>query len=246
MHGYAGLPNGVKKDLILIKQWDFKWQGDYRYQQPIYLPRGTTLHMHFSYDNSAENIRNPNNPPRRVKYGLQTTDEMGELWLQVLPRNPAERNILAKDFYGHLAQVTINYNEYLLKENPKDAEAHTAAGRAKVFFGRIPEALRHFQAAINAQPGYDRAYYEFGYVMLQHDRLVDAERAFETVVLLNPDDYEAHGSLGVIALRNQELDKAQKHFEAALRINADDAIARANLDQVLKARQAAAGSKEQK
>src|SRR2546430_13632979 len=47
--------------------------------------------------------------PKRIKYGLSTTEEMGELWFQVIPRKPAERNILAKDFYNHLALVTLGY-----------------------------------------------------------------------------------------------------------------------------------------
>ncbi len=234
MEGYAEFPDGKRKELILIKNWDFKWQGDYRYEKPIFLPQGTTLHMHFTYDNSAENPHNPHRPPQRVRYGLQTTDEMGELWFQVLPRNARERNILARDFYGHLGQVTIRYNEYVLQENPNDAQAHTGVGRAQVFFGKVAEAMDHFERAIKADPKYDRAYYELGYVFLQRNQLPEAQQAFEKVVGLNPDDYEAHGSLGVIALRRGDLNGAQRHFEAALRVNPDDAIARGNLERLRK------------
>ena len=86
LQGYAILPDGTKQWLIRIKNWDFNWQGDYRYAEPVFLPKGTTLVMHFTYDNSADNIHNPSQPPKRVRYGLQTTDEMGELWFQALPR----------------------------------------------------------------------------------------------------------------------------------------------------------------
>lgn len=41
MEGYAILPDGTKKWLILIKDWDFNWQGDYVYKEPIVLPKGT-------------------------------------------------------------------------------------------------------------------------------------------------------------------------------------------------------------
>ena len=129
VEGYALLPEGTRKDLLLIKDWDFNWQGDYRYAKPIFLPRGATLIMNWTYDNSTENVRNPNQPPRRVKYGSQTTNEMGELWFQALARNLTERNLFERDFYGHLGRLTIDYNESLLKENPNDAEAHTKAGR---------------------------------------------------------------------------------------------------------------------
>ena len=85
---YATLPDGTRQWLLQIKNWDFNWQGDYAYRTPLFLPKGTTLSMHYIYDNSTNNVRNPSQPPRRVKYGLSSTDEMAELWVQVLARNP--------------------------------------------------------------------------------------------------------------------------------------------------------------
>ena len=236
MEGYALLPDGTRKELILIKDWDFNWQGDYRYAKPVFLPKGATLVMRWTYDNSAENERNPNHPPKRVKYGAQTTDEMGELWYQVLPCNPAERNLFERDFYGHLGRLVIEYNESLLKENPNDAEAHTKAGRARLYFGQVQEAFNHFQAAVNSDPKCDKAYYELGAIYLRQNRLEDARQAFESVLRLNPDDYEAEGSLGFIYLKNRDLDRAELHLRAALRINPSDKIARKNLDRVASAR----------
>ncbi|MDB6065323.1 MAG: Tetratricopeptide 2 repeat protein [Pedosphaera sp.] len=238
MEGYADPPHGTRRDLILINDWDFNWQGDYRYAKPILLPKGTKLAMHFTYDNSSENVRNPNQPPKRVKYGLQTTDEMGELWFQVLPSNPWERDVLARDFYSHLGKITIDYNEYVLKGNPNDAEAHTRAGRARLYFGQLPEALNHLHAAIQANPSYDRAYYELGFIYLRQNKLPEAREAFENVVRLNADDYEAQGSLGAVYLQQGDLNQAESHFKAALRINPDDEIAAKNLERVLKAKSA--------
>jgi len=233
LEGYALLPAGQRQDLLLIKEWDFNWQGDYRYARPVFLPKGTTLAMHFTYDNSAENVRNPNQPPKRVKYGLQTSDEMGELWFQVLPRNAGERNLLARDFYGHLVQRTIEYNEHVTAEDPNDAEAHTRAGRARAFLGQVPQALDHFYAAVKANPNYDRAWYELGFTYFRQNKLPEAEQAFQRVIRLNPDDYEAQGSLGSIYLQRGDLDQAESHLRAALRSNPDDRIARANLDRLL-------------
>ena len=236
LEGYALLPEGTRKDLILIKDWDFNWQGDYRYAKPVFLPKGATLVMHWTYDNSAENERNPNQPPKRVKYGSQTADEMGELWYQVLPCNASERNFFEKDFYAHLARNSIDYNEFVLQENPGDFEAHIKVGKARFYFGQVAEALNHFQAAAKANPGSDRAFYELGFIYLRQNRLTEAERAFENVIRLNPDDYEAQGSLGFICLRTGDLDRAESHFKAALRINPNDKIAAKNLARVLQAR----------
>jgi hypothetical protein len=74
------------KPLIWIKDWDFNWQGQYHYQEPIPLPKGTRIEMEFSYDNSTANPQNPSNPPVPVRWGEQSTDEMAITFLSfVLP-----------------------------------------------------------------------------------------------------------------------------------------------------------------
>ena len=88
MQSYAILPDGRKKWMIWIKDWDFNWQGDYEYTRPQVLPAGTRLVMHYTYDNSTNHVRNPSFPPKRVRFGLQTTDEMGEIWFQGLAKTP--------------------------------------------------------------------------------------------------------------------------------------------------------------
>jgi hypothetical protein len=71
----ATTPSGPQC-LISISDWDFNWQGMYRYANPIPLPTGTRLSLEAYYDNSEDNPRNPNSPPKPVSWGEQTTDEM--------------------------------------------------------------------------------------------------------------------------------------------------------------------------
>jgi len=75
MHVTATLPNGNEKCLINVDDWDFNWQGMYQYKDPIAIPMNTKLALEAYYDNS-EGWRNPNNPPKPVSWGEQTTDEM--------------------------------------------------------------------------------------------------------------------------------------------------------------------------
>jgi mono/diheme cytochrome c family protein len=72
----AKMPDGTTKCLININDWDFNWQGMYRYKDPIAIPVGTRLSLTAYYDNSSDNPRNPNSPPRPVSWGEATTDEM--------------------------------------------------------------------------------------------------------------------------------------------------------------------------
>lgn len=67
---------GTAQCLIDIPDWDFNWQGAYRYEHPIDIPAGARVSLTAYYDNSANNPRNPNNPPKPVSWGEATTDEM--------------------------------------------------------------------------------------------------------------------------------------------------------------------------
>lgn len=72
----ATLPDGSTKRLIHIPKWDFNWQNTYAYRDAIKLPKGSRVSLTATYDNSRENPRNPNNPPKLVTWGEQTTNEM--------------------------------------------------------------------------------------------------------------------------------------------------------------------------
>jgi uncharacterized protein (TIGR03437 family) len=90
----ATLPNGEVKILLWIRDWDFAWQDQYTFKDLVPLPRGTRLDGELTYDNSADNLRNPSNPPRRVTWGEQSLDEMGSLLLSVVPKNPADLDFI--------------------------------------------------------------------------------------------------------------------------------------------------------
>jgi hypothetical protein len=92
----ATLPDGTLKPLLWIEDWDYDRPDRYRYSHPIDLPAGTRITAEFTYDNSADNPRNPNSPPRFVMWGAQTMDEMAGLWLQVVLKHPADRERLAR------------------------------------------------------------------------------------------------------------------------------------------------------
>jgi mono/diheme cytochrome c family protein len=69
-------PDGSSSCLISIDDWDFNWQGTYLFDEPVALPAGTLLSLRATFDNSSRNPDNPNNPPKDVRWGEATTDEM--------------------------------------------------------------------------------------------------------------------------------------------------------------------------
>ena len=76
-------PNGEKKTVLRVPNYRFDWQVGYELAQPLDLPKGTKLLTVGRYDNSAANKFNPD-PSARVRYGLQSNDEMHVAFMGVL------------------------------------------------------------------------------------------------------------------------------------------------------------------
>jgi mono/diheme cytochrome c family protein/peroxiredoxin len=79
----AKTPDGRTIPLLQIKDYDFNWQQAYFYEKPIELPPGTVIECVGWYDNSSDNPNNPSNPPREVRYGEGTYDEMFYIFLAI-------------------------------------------------------------------------------------------------------------------------------------------------------------------
>ncbi len=60
IEAWAILPDGSRRWLIRIPDWDINWQAVYEYREPVSLPKGTKISMRITYDNSVLNPRNPN------------------------------------------------------------------------------------------------------------------------------------------------------------------------------------------
>lgn len=76
MKAWAETPDGKTIPLVNVKAWDFNWQDEYLYRDPVRLPKGTKVTMESVHDNSSSNPAQQNSPPKRVKWGEGTTDEM--------------------------------------------------------------------------------------------------------------------------------------------------------------------------
>ena len=103
----ATLPSGEVKTLLLIKDWDFAWQDRYFFQDSQILPKGTRLDGEVHWDNSAENPRNPSNPPISVEWGEQSKDEMGMVNLIAVPHQKDDITALRQDYGKHQNQIMM-------------------------------------------------------------------------------------------------------------------------------------------
>ena len=232
----AIMPNGKSTTLLHIPNWNFNWQDEYQYAQPIALPRGTTIEMHYRYDNSPENPHNPNSPPGRVVFGSDTRDEMGELLVQVLTRTPDDAAKLRAQVARKNLLTDIAGEEKRLADRPDDADTHNALGVAYVQLNRVPEALQQFQAALTLNPDHAQAAYNVGVIAMGEKRWPEAMQYFERALVARPDYAEAHNNLGVALEATGRPEEGASQFRAALAAQASNAAAHNNLGRLLLAR----------
>lgn len=83
----ATLPDGTQKPLLMIKDWDIRWQNVYVYRDPVFIPKGSRIDAWFRFDNSADNPANPFSPPVDMAWGWASDEEMAEIYLTVYPHS---------------------------------------------------------------------------------------------------------------------------------------------------------------
>jgi tetratricopeptide (TPR) repeat protein len=236
MEANATLPDGTVRPLIAIADWDFRWQDVYRYAAPVALPMGTTISMRYTYDNSAANPRNPQRPPARVVWGQNTSDEMGDLWLQVVPRANAdfarlERDIRRKAIADDLAAYTK-----LLEGDPENALRLDAVGDLLLQAGRLDEAIDRYRRSLGLNPASAPTHYNLGYALSARGRRDEAIAELREAIRLDPAYAQAHNNLGALLQLRGDGDEALSHFERAVALRPDSVDALTNLGLLLSAR----------
>src|ERR1700733_10521282 len=257
LEAWAALPDQQKKWLIVIPNWDIDRQSVYRYRTPVLLPKGSIVHMRYTYDNSSANAHNPHAPPVRVKAGNRSEDEMAHLWLQVLPVNtPAHspdprllleeawmRSWLEKDpgdiiplynLGSALAgqgkyQEAIAVYQHALALHPGDERILNEFGAALENSGDWQQAQKVFKQDIAAHPETCNARFNLASSDLKHDQASDAEQQFRTMLAQCPADASIHSGLGAALDSEGHSEAAEAEFRAALQIDAHDFTALYNL-----------------
>jgi len=258
LEALATLPDGKTETLIHISNWDLNWQAVYRYTEPMTLPAGTRITMRFAYDNSAENVRNPNHPPARAVAGNRASDEMAHLWLQVLPTDGASgaggdpraliqeamaRHHLEKnpeDFEAHYnlaalmqarGDVAGSYAQFseAVRLRPGDAAANNGLGAALLAAGQTERAIPFLRAALKTRPEYFDAHYNLGNALASGGDFGGALEQFREAVRLRPQDADAEANLGSALAEMGNVAEARRHFERALELNPKHELARENL-----------------
>ncbi len=234
----ATAPGAEPVTLLHIPSWDFNWQDDYDYEQPVVLPAGTRLDMQFTYDNSAENPRNPHVPPRRVTFGPEADDEMCELLLQLVPADPRDLQTLQSDVGRKTLSIETAELEKRVADHPDDIEARLSLGAIYMQTNRFDDGATVFDAAARLAPDHAIANYNAGQVAFARRNYAAARQYLERAVGLKPNLVEAHTTLAAVLDAAGDLDAALGHLRKALAARPAHAPAALHLAHLLSGRQA--------
>lgn len=228
LEAYATLPDGARKWLIRIPDWNPDWQAVYYYREPVFLPKGTLVEMRYHYDNSTANPRNPHHPPGRAKAGNQATDEMAHLWLELLPRGPQDRR-------RELEEAVMRHR---LDEDPKDFAANFNLGAVMLSRLNASGAVTALRAAVQAEPLQAEARNMLGLALAQVGRTAEALDEFSAALELRPDYAAARFNLANAQIKAGKLEEAIDNLRRVVAANPDDPLPRSRLNAALEAQRA--------
>lgn len=235
MQAWATLPTGEKKWLVWIRDWDIDRQSVYRYREPVQLPKGTVLHMRYTYDNSAANPRNPHSPPIRVRAGNRSEDEMAHLWLQVLPvhadpKAPDPRLLLEEAWMRNR-----------LRHTPGDRISMYNLGAALAAEGRFRDAIQIYEQDIQAHPDDPRTLTALGAALNGGGDWQGARATFAKAVVVSEkapnvsrsQACDARFDLANLDLVHRQLNAAEEEFRSQLAACPEDTETHAGLAETL-------------
>jgi Flp pilus assembly protein TadD len=233
MEGSATLPDGRVTPLLSIPRWNIRWQDQYRYRMPLALPRGTTLRMRFVYDNSAANPNNRFKPPRRVLWGPLSTDEMGALWLEVVPSRTEDAAVLEGDYQARALKADLASAELAARSHPDDASVLNRLATRYLQVGRVEDAVAQLRRAVQLAPRDAAARSNLGTALQARGELAEATRELETAARLKPNDDAVRFNLGNGYYAAGRRADAVRELTRAVALNGENADAHFNLAMIL-------------
>lgn len=217
--GTATFPDGRTQRVMHIRDWDFRWQHVYRLVEPLHLPKGTTLSMEYTYDNSPANVRNPEVPPIRVLWGQRSKDEMGDLWFQLLPATEKDRERLNAEIAQKMVAEDIIGYETMLTVDPTDHELHDDVALLYLGMGKPLDAVKHFRASAEGRDSSAPAHYNLGTALAVAGKFDEAVKEYERAIALDPKYAVAYSNLGSVLLQQRRTKEAVRRLEEAVTLN---------------------------
>ncbi|MFT7639202.1 MAG: peroxiredoxin [Pirellulaceae bacterium] len=130
---YAAVFPNQKEELLLdIPKYDFNWQTSYQLTKPLKLPAGTRLHTVAHFDNSPQNLNNPDSN-KTVRWGDQTWDEMMIGYFNIA----IDRDYLEKPLADVSNKRAVQVFKQLDSNGDDELQADEVPQKLKIIFSRL-------------------------------------------------------------------------------------------------------------
>ena len=125
-------------------------------------------------------------PPILYLSGRRTTDEMGDLWVQVVPDRPGDAAPLKASLERKLLFQNITGYQVMLKAEPDNVSLHDDLGILFAQAGDLERSAKQFAESLRLRPDVPAAHYNVGNALLGLGRWDQAERHFNAALTLDP------------------------------------------------------------
>src|SRR5262249_32322866 len=155
-----------------------------------------------------------------------------DLWLQVLPNDDRDLDVLSRDFRPKVAAEDVLGYEVEIEKHPDDVGLQDDAALLYLELGRTEPAIAHFTRSLALTPS-AQAHYNLGTAYAMAHRLAEAESSFRDALSLDPAYAKAHNNLGNVLLALGRNEQAIQEFREAVRLQPDSEAAKKNLAAAL-------------
>ena len=140
-----------------------------------------------------------------MTYGQQTSDEMAELWFQVVPRRAADRGVLTRSLYVKVLPEEIKGREMMVAKDPGNVALHDDLALMYIEAGRTASAIDEFKTSLKLHPESAAARFNVGAALLAAGDRSGARAYFQQALLADPSHAMAHNDLGALLQADGDL-----------------------------------------
>ncbi len=235
------LPNGTKKPLLHIDDWDLRWQSVYTLRELTLIPKGSIITATFKYDNSEDNHDNPYYPPQEMFWGWGSNDEMCEVYFSYVPVNPNDYGkMVVSSFacfehtYPYTERVEVNeQNLNQIFERYRKVDLWSAEGQ-KLLISIIESSFsdellklmtqqkKKYKTDATYQTNYAHLMVEEAYFSLDERRIYSAGKKAATtlyqVLAKNPKHWNASFTYGKLLLESGDKPSMKEGLEVLTKL----------------------------
>ena len=162
--------------------------------------------------------RAPARANRRVVYGGGTSDEMGDVWLQVVPAAADGAARLERTLARRELDAQTRGYQLLASTRPDDPLPRFTLATLYLQAGRFAEAVIELDKVCAQTPSLVMAVYNRGVALQRAGRLAEATRDFRDALARDPRYAEAEHALGHVELSQRRPREAAQHFTKAVEL----------------------------